>query len=147
VNLTDRSGAQASVNLAGAETVDDVIARINAAGVGIQASVNAARNGIQLSDTTGLTAGKLIVASGDDKGAAEKLKLAIDAEASQRNSGSLSAQALGAATRLSSLNGGKGVADGLIRITDARGGTRTVGIARRDRDDQQPRLRHRSAVE
>ncbi|MDZ4781958.1 MAG: flagellar filament capping protein FliD [Planctomycetia bacterium] len=129
VNLTDRSGAQATVNLAGAESVDDVIARINAAGVGIQASVNAARNGIQLSDTTGLTAGKLIVASGDDKGTAEKLKLAIDAEASQRNSGSLSAQTLGAATRLSSLNGGKGVADGLIRITDARGGTRTVGIA------------------
>ncbi len=129
VNLTDRSGAQATVNLAGAESVDDIIARINAAGVGIQASVNAARNGIQLSDTTGLTAGKLIVASGDDKGSAEKLKLAIDAEASQRNSGSLSAQTLGAATRLSSLNGGKGVADGLIRLTDARGGTRTVGIA------------------
>lgn len=129
IQLTDRSGAQASVDLAGAETVDDVIARINAAGIGIEARVNAARNGIQLHDTTGLTAGKLIVASGDDRATAEKLKLAIDAEASTKNTGSLGGQTIGAATRLSSLNGGKGVADGLIRITDAKGATRTVGIA------------------
>lgn len=129
LNLTDRSGAQATVNLAGAETVDEVIERINAAGIGIQASVNRARNGIQLVDTTGLTAGKLIVANGDETNTADTLKLAIDAEATQRNSGSLAAQTVGAATQLASLNGGRGVADGLIRLTDAKGATRTVGIS------------------
>lgn len=129
LNLTDRSGAQATVNLAGAETIDEVIGRINAAGIGIEAKVNQARNGIQLSDTTGLTAGKLIVASGDDKTTAEKLKINVDAEVSQVNSGSLTAQVVGEATQLSGFNGGKGVANGLIRLTDAKGATRTVGIS------------------
>lgn len=129
LNLTDRSGATATVDLSGAESVDDIIARINAADVGIEASVNRARNGIQLTDTTGLTAGKMVVASGDDKETAEKLKLVVDAQVSQHNSGNLNAQAVGEATKLSTLNGGKGVADGLIRLTDAKGATRTVGIS------------------
>jgi flagellar hook-associated protein 2 len=129
LNLTDRSGAQATVDLSGADTVDEVIARINAADLGIEASVNQARNGIQLRDTTGLTAGKLIVASGDDKTTAERLKLNVDAEVGQVNSGNLGAQSVGEATSLASFNGGKGVANGLIRITDAKGATRTVGIS------------------
>lgn len=129
LSLTDRSGAQATVDLAGAETVDDVLARINAAGIGVKAAVNAARNGIQLTDTTGLTAGKLIVASGDDQGTAETLKLNVDAEVSQVNSGSLKAQVVGEATQFANFNGGQGVANGLIRLTDAKGATRTVGIS------------------
>lgn len=129
LNLTDRSGGQATVDLAGAETMDDVIGRINAAGIGITASVNQARNGIQLVDATGLSAGKLIVSSGDDKQTAEKLKINIDAETAQVNSGNLQAQTVGEATQLSAFNGGKGVANGLIRITDAKGATRTVGIS------------------
>ena len=38
-----------------AETLEDVIETINAAGVGITAQVNDARNGIELADTTGLS--------------------------------------------------------------------------------------------
>ena len=65
LNLTDRSGATASVNLAGAETLDDVIDAINAASVGITAAYNSARNGLVLTDTTGATTSNLIVANGD----------------------------------------------------------------------------------
>ena len=46
IQLTDRSGATASVDLSAAATLDDMIAAINSAGVGIQARVNDARNGI-----------------------------------------------------------------------------------------------------
>ena len=48
LDLTDRSGATTTVNLASAETLDDVVAAINAAAVDIEASVNDARNGIEL---------------------------------------------------------------------------------------------------
>ena len=42
IQLTDRSGNSATVDLSQAQTVDDVIHDINAAGIGIQASVNSA---------------------------------------------------------------------------------------------------------
>ena len=49
-----------------------------ATGVGITAQVNAARNGLLLTDTTGQT-GSLRVASGDATDTAEKLGVAVDA--------------------------------------------------------------------
>ena len=65
LNLTDRSGATASVNLASAETLDDVIDAINAAAVGIEARLNSSKNGLELVDTTGSTTSNLIAADGD----------------------------------------------------------------------------------
>ncbi len=53
INLTDRNGASATVDLSNAETLEDVIEAINAAPVQITARVNQARNGIELMDTSG----------------------------------------------------------------------------------------------
>jgi flagellar hook-associated protein 2 len=121
LTLTDRSGATATVNLASAETVDDVIGAINSAGVGIQATYNKADNGILLADTTGAAASNLIVANGDATNTADKLHLTFDAAQSSKNSGELHRQTLSEGTLLSTLNGGKGVAQNSFLLTDSNG--------------------------
>jgi flagellar hook-associated protein 2 len=50
LQVTDRSGGSASVNLATAETLDDVIDLINASTANVTASINSARNGLLIAD-------------------------------------------------------------------------------------------------
>ncbi|NLS96002.1 MAG: flagellar filament capping protein FliD [Planctomycetaceae bacterium] len=126
--LTDRSGATDTVSLAGAETLEDVIEAINGANVGITASVNAAKNGIQLTDTTGASASNLIVASGDTSATAEKLGIAVDEAVDSHNSGDLHQKVVSHNTKLADLNGGAGVRQGKIRITDSAGASSTLEI-------------------
>jgi flagellar hook-associated protein 2 len=129
INLTDRSGATASVNLAGAETLDDVIGRINAAGLGITASYNAARNGLELTDTTGSTASNLIVADGDANNSATKLGLAKSVAGTTIDSGNLQRQNVSRSTLLASYNGGQGVSGGTFTITTSKGEVATLNLA------------------
>lgn len=128
LNLTDRSGATASVNLAAAETLDDVIDLINAAAVGIEARYNSSRNGLELIDTTGSTASNLIVADGDATAAATKLGLAADVAADQIRGGSLSRQIVSRSTLLSTYNAGQGVRYGSFLITDSSGTQAAVNL-------------------
>jgi len=129
LELTDRSGASATVDLSTAETLQEVIEAINAAAVGIEATINSARNGITLTDTTGSTASNLIVANVVPASeTAERLGLAIDAATSSANSGSLKLQSVSENTLLSTLNGGAGVARGTLKITDSNGATGTLDI-------------------
>lgn len=134
IQLTDRAGATASVDLSSAETLDDVISAINAAGIGIEARYNGPRNGIELVDTTGATAGNLIVADGDATATATKLGLVVDAAVSQVNSGTLNRQVVSESTLLSSYNGGKGVSKGSFLITDSLGVSAAVNLTILDPD-------------
>src|SRR5262245_26957803 len=128
LSLTDRSGATANVNLASAETLDDVIDAINSAGIGITASYNSAKNGIALTDTTGFTTSNLIAADGDATNTATKLGLAASVAADSINSGSLDRQVVSNSTLLTSYNGGQGVASGTFKITNSAGLSRTVNL-------------------
>lgn len=128
VELTDRTGNTDTVNLAGAETLDEVVRRLNAAGVGISARINRAGNGIELADTTGGQASNLIVADLDDKQTARKLGIAVDQSAASVNSGDLHLQIISASTPLASLNGGRGVARGTLLIQDSRGNQRVLDL-------------------
>ncbi|MBN2476188.1 MAG: flagellar filament capping protein FliD [Pirellulales bacterium] len=119
LELSDRNGVSDTVNLAGAETLEDVIDRINRADVGIVAKVNQARNGIQLVDTTGGQAANLIVASADTTNTAQKLGLAVDDDVAAKNSGDLHLQVMALNTGLDDLNGGAGVARGSFLIQDS----------------------------
>ena len=125
--LTDRSGASATVNLAGIETVQGVVDAINSAGLGIVAGLNPARNGILLSDTTG-GSGNLIVANADATNSADKLQIANNAAVASKNSGNLRRRVVSENTRLSSLNGGAGVAKGTFNLQDTEGHNGTVNI-------------------
>ena len=122
LELTDRSGLSDTVDLSDAETLQEIIETINHADVGITAQINAAKNGIELVDTTGMSASHMIVANGDAETAtAEKLGIAIDADVTSVGSGDLHLQVISANTALSSLNGGDGVSKGSMTITDSFG--------------------------
>ncbi len=129
LQMTDRSGASATVNLAAAETLDDVIAAINASGIGITARVNDARNGILLADTTGAPSGSLIVADGDATQTATKLKIAVNADRASVNSGDLHLKVISHNTKLDALNGGAGVARANLKIVNSRGQSGWVNLA------------------
>lgn len=128
LSLQDRSGAQATIDLATAETLDDVIAAINAAGIGLAARINAARNGIVVEDITGSTASPLLIANADATQTADRLQLAVHAAVSSKNSGNLRRQAVSEATPLASLHGGAGVAQGTLRIVDTTGAAGTLVV-------------------
>jgi flagellar hook-associated protein 2 len=129
LTLTDRNGIGATVNLASAETLDDVIATINGAGVGIKASYNSAKNGIALTDTTGVTTFHLIAADGDATNTATKLGLAADVDAKSINSGNLKRELVSRSTTLASYNGGQGVSLGTIQVTNSAGEKTTLNLA------------------
>jgi len=128
LNLTDRSGASASVNLSAAETLDDVIEAINATNVGITADYNSARNGIVLTDTTGATASNLIAANGDASNTATKLGLAASVADDEINSGSLDRQVVSRNTLLSTYKAGSAVSGGSFLITDSSGSSGAVNL-------------------
>jgi flagellar hook-associated protein 2 len=130
IDLTDRSGATATVNLASAQTLGDVIDDINKAGIGIEAEINNAGNGITLLDTTGATKSNLIVAndSGDQTDTATKLGIAANGAVTSVNSGDMHLQVVSLTTQLSSLNGGAGVAIGTVQFTNAAGKTATLSV-------------------
>lgn len=127
LKLVDRSGAVANVDLSTTETLQDVVERINAAGVGVTARINDARNGIQLDDTSG-GSGHLVVANFDGTSTADKLHLATNSAVNSANSGDLHLAILSAGTRLDDLNGGAGVARGKIAVYDTRGNVGLVDL-------------------
>lgn len=127
LELKDRAGASAQVDLSGAETLFDVLQRINAAGIGISAQVNRAANGIELRDTTGQP-GNLVVASSD--GTAEKLQLATNAAVDAVDSGDLHLQVVAPNTLLERYNGGAGVARSGFTLIDSLGRRAYIDLSR-----------------
>ena len=121
IDITDRNGGTATVDLAAAETLDDLVDLINDSAASVTASVNKSRSGIILTDTSG-GSGNLVVADNvDGTESATALGLVVDAAQDTVNSGSLGRQTLSEATLLSSLNGGVGIKANDIRITDSDG--------------------------
>ena len=119
IELTDRSGVSDTVDLSGAETLQDVVDLINAGDVGLMAQINGARNGIELVDTTGEMASNLIVADADGSDSAAQLGIEVDADVDRINSGDMHLQVVSENTRLADYNGGAGVARGSMLITDS----------------------------
>lgn len=130
LSLTNRDGDPAlTVDLSSAQTLEDVIRLVNAADAGITASVNEARNGITLTDTTG-GGGPLVVANGGDgQQTADKLQLAVNANVASVNSGSLDLQVVSEQTKLASLNAGRGIPKGSFLITDSQGASAAVNLS------------------
>jgi flagellar hook-associated protein 2 len=131
LNITDRTGSGAVINLTGAQrsgSVSDLVKSINeqlfASGTLVRASLNDAGTGLRLEDYSG-GLGNLVV-SGD---AAEPLGLATAGTASNVVSGSnLNKQWISRGTLLSTLNNGLGLGTGTFRITDSSGGSTEVNI-------------------
>ncbi|MFH1416911.1 MAG: flagellar filament capping protein FliD [Planctomycetota bacterium] len=124
IDLTDRAGATASIDLSNAETLADVIAAINGASTQITATVSSSGLGIELRDTSGQSGNLRIV---DVTGsAAADLNIAFEGAADTVSSGNLQRQYVSATTRLADFNGG--VQLGKFKITDSMGQSATVDL-------------------
>lgn len=132
--ITDRDGTVTNVTIGAsalAGSLDDVINDINAQlaaapGQGVRVKFNRAGNGLALEDQSGAGSGN-IAASG---AAATALGIAASgATGGSYNGSNIQAKWIGRGTLVSSLNGGKGIGTGRIRITAASGTSVTLNIA------------------
>lgn len=132
LSFTDRSGASFNVaNVDSYASLSELVAAINdqasTAGVGISVSMNDAKNGLLVNDTSG-GGGNLIIA-GD---AATALGIETDVAGVAANSvrgTNLQHQYVSAATLLKDLNFGRGIGTGSFRISDAEGESAVVEIS------------------
>jgi len=127
IAITDRAGGNDTVDLASAETLSDVVDLINASSADVTASINTARNGIAITDTSS-GSGNLIVANNDANNTADAFGIAVDAAQASINSGTLGRQTLSEATQLAVLNGGQGITPSDISITDSNGQTTSIDL-------------------
>ncbi|MEM7812071.1 MAG: flagellar filament capping protein FliD [Planctomycetota bacterium] len=104
VRITDRSGATADVDLSAAHTVEDVLEVINAANVGVTASLGS--NGFVLTDTSG---GSGTLSVGDLAGGNAAADLGLTTTASGGTLTGSAVYALGSTTTLAQLNDGNAI--------------------------------------
>ncbi len=128
ISITNRNNVTSDVNLSGAETLGDIVTAINSHATGVTASINTARNGIQLTDTTGGTASNFIVADGDGNDTATALGITTNGANTTVNGGGLQRRQISAGTLLSALNGGAGIEVGDFNIKDTNGQTAAVDL-------------------
>ncbi len=128
IDITDRQGTgPVTIDLSTAETLDDLVDLINASGSNVTASINEARNGITIADTSGGT-GTLVVADSGVTTTATALGITNATSVASVNSGTLGRQTLSESTLLSSLNGGSGIDPSDIRITDTNGVSTAIDL-------------------
>lgn len=129
IRIQDGSGAEAYVDLAGSETLAEILAKINASGISVVAELNPWRTGIRIRDISGQSTNPFVIESVDDTRTAEKLGIATAGTDRQVDSGDLHMQVISENTRLSDLGGGRGVAAGSFAIVDSRGNRRTIVVS------------------
>lgn len=120
ITITDRSGTAATIDLSGAETLDDVIDALNDSGLGISAQLNRTKTGIEIVDTTSGSANDLTIEDADDSNTATQLGIAGISGSGSVDSGSLGLQSVSRNTRIDQF-GGSGPIGGTIDITDTNG--------------------------
>jgi flagellar hook-associated protein 2 len=128
ITITNRRGdPDVTVDLTSAKTVQDVLDTINNAGAGVTASLKSSGNGIQITDTTG-GSGPLTIADFGTDTFAQALGIAGTFEASNVQGENLQRQWVTENSLLSTYNGGKGVGQGVIKITNSAGKTFSVDL-------------------
>ena len=134
IEITDRAGATATVDLSAARSVQDVLDAIsNAPGVAVTARLKKSGNGIEVADSSGGT-GNLVIAdaaggaSATDLGLAGTFSTAVPAA----QGANLQRQWVTENNTLASYNGGRGVARGQFKITNAAGVSATVDLSQGD---------------
>jgi len=136
LSLTDRSGTSATIDLTGAESLDEVINAINAAQDGggtdlqLTATVNANGTGIEVTDTSGSAASNLIIADVGGSTLAAQLGIALDAAQNSIDSGSLGLRYVNEATSLETYAPDGGPIDpGSFLLIDSAGREYAIGIS------------------
>lgn len=129
IQITDRSGAtSAPIDLSGAQSLSDVVAAINGAGVGVTAAIDPQGTGLKLTDTTGSSTSNLIVADVGGGTTAADLHIAQSVAQTSLSSGDLHLSYINENTTLASLNGGAGIPNGQFTIRDKAGASTTLNL-------------------
>lgn len=124
LKVTLRNGANLDATLTGVQSMSDLISTFNTQAAGqARLDLDASGTRLTLTDLTGGT-GTLAIAGN----AAEPLGLLVSANADSVTSARLRLQFVGEATRLDTLNQGRGVGTGRLEISNARGVRSTVNI-------------------
>src|SRR5205814_869387 len=126
VNLTDRSGASASVDLSNAQSLSDVITAINGAGTGIRASISDSGLGLVVTDSSG-GSGPLVISDRFGQAAAQ-LGITYNGNGSSVRGANLQRQYVSEATQLDQLDNGRGLPRGKFRLTNAAGESAVVDL-------------------
>jgi flagellar hook-associated protein 2 len=129
IEITDRSGATATVDLTSARSLNEVVTAINAAGLGVKAAINTEGHGLTLTDTTGLSTSNLKVVDLGGGTSAADLNIDADVALTTVKSGDLHLAYINENTTLTSLNGGAGISSGQFRITDKAGTSTIINIS------------------
>lgn len=133
VFLEDRTGATATVDLAGCASLTDVLDAINGSGLALSASINDVGNGIEIVDTSGATGHNLVVSSTDDTADTLGISTGASGLAGPTLRGEdLELQYLTERTTLAQLNGGQGVYAGKFRIVASTGASAVVDLSQSD---------------
>ena len=134
VRFTDAGGKSADIDFTGAQTLQDVIDRINADGTtSFVASINAAGHGLALRDESVGAAGEPVVidVSGTlaaDLGITRSTQAPAPLSGNRIDGGNAQLQYISRQTLLADLNAGRGIGDGSFQITDTNGRTFVVTI-------------------
>ena len=128
VDITDKAGTSDSIDLSGAETLQDVVDAINASSADVTAEINAAKTGILIEDTSG-GSGDLEIADGDATNTATALQIDTSGTDDSVDSGDLHLQIVSRNTKLDDLNGGQGVDLGAIQVIDTAGNQATIDFS------------------
>lgn len=131
LKITDRSGTAATIDLSTASTVQDVIDTINATttgGFSVKASVKDSGNGIQITDGSGGT-GDLVIEDVSNTTATKLGLVGTFANTTPVAVGkNLQRQWINENTTLASMNGGKGITPGVMKVTNSRGDVTTIDL-------------------
>ncbi|NLE28097.1 MAG: flagellar filament capping protein FliD [Phycisphaerae bacterium] len=131
IEIQNRNGVSAQIDLSAAQTLAEVMDAINHSGLDIQAFLNSSGTGILLMDNTGGTAANFRISDVNSTMAAD-LGIIIDQDVNQVDSGNNQLRYVSRATLLSELKGGKGIAAGAFSITDSAGTKKTISLSSSD---------------
>ncbi len=129
LTLTDRTGATATVNLASAKTLGQVLNTLNSSGIGVSARLNDSRTGILLVDTSGGSAVSLSAVSNDASGTAAKLGFSSSTDPARLAGKSLERQWINENTLLSDWDQGRGLKLSSLKFTNSAGEVSAVNFS------------------
>jgi flagellar hook-associated protein 2 len=141
VQLQDRSGLTATIDLTGAQSLDQVVNAINSAKttggqkLNLTASIDPSGDGIEVLDTSGSTANNLEIQDVGGSTLATQLGIATNSATNSVDSGRLNLQYINQATSLSTYApGGDPVSNGEFTITNSAGKQTTVVVTSADKN-------------
>lgn len=130
VSFTDRTGSSATIDFAGVDSLDEVLAAINDSGLQLTARINDVGTGIEIVDTSGSTASNLVIADIGTGTLATDLGIAINDADDSINSGALNLRYRNESASLANYTAdGSDITPGQIRIVDSAGNSDLIDIS------------------